>query len=294
MRSSSISLSALCCVALAAGLGTPALAETAVETVVRSGDLTVIVYDDGAPFLSNEDGSYKGLAMEFADAIRQELEAFIGKPISVAPLPVTTVKAATDALLSGDAQLACGSSYSWERSLLVDHTIPFATGGIRVLTLSDVDGTPDSLRGEKIGVVKDSYASIVLQGSVPEASFVMYDNGNEAFSALQSEEIQILGGDSLWLKHYQEVVDSSGQIMPEVPYARSSIGCIIPENNSTLLNYSNIAIAKLMQRYINEDPDAQSQIHQWIGPGSTVDIEPEQIVEYFGKVLSTTAPIAIP
>jgi polar amino acid transport system substrate-binding protein len=261
---------------------------------MRSGNLSVVVLDDGAPFISSVDGSYQGLAMVFADAVRQELEAFIGKPISIVPYPVNSVKAGVEALISGNAEMACGVAYTWERSLLVDYTLPFAVGGVRVLAPSTIDGTPGSLSGQRVGVVRDTHASSVLQAGAPEATFVSYDSGDEAFAALRSGQVQVLGGDSLWLKSNQAENAPSAQIVPELPYGRASIACVIPENNSTLLNYSNIGITKQLQSYINDDPDARNRIDRWIGPGSDVDLAPEVISEFFGKVITTASPISTP
>jgi polar amino acid transport system substrate-binding protein len=84
-------------------------------------------------------------------------------------------------------------------------------------------------------------------------------------------------------------VDPSGNVAPSVPYNRSAVGCVVPENNSGLLNLSNLAIAKLLQAYINDDPSALQRINQWVGPGSSVNLSQDVIKAYFTNVLLTAA-----
>ena len=69
---------------------------------------------------------------------------------------------------------------------------------------------------------------------------------------------------------------------------------MVPENSSGLLNLSNLAIAKLMQAYINDDPNAQSRINQWVGPGTDVNLSQDVIKAYFTNVLLTAALLALP
>ena len=281
-------------VAAASTAATPALAETAVETVVRSGNLGVVVFGDDLPFIRKNGDSYEGLAMDVADAVRQELEAFAGKPISVVPVPVSSVEAAKEALISGDAEMACGVAFTWERSLLVDYTLPFALGGVRLLAPAGIDGTPGSLAGKKVGVVRDSYSAQVLKQGAPDAIYMTYSSPSEALAALRTGAVPILGGDSLWLKANQADNAPSAGLVPLVPYGRAAIGCIIPENNSTLMNYSNIGIGKMLQGYVNDDAIVRERVNRWLGPGSALNLSPDLIEAFYATVLSTAAQIAIP
>jgi len=156
------------------------------------------------------------------------------------------------------------------------------------------DGTPSALVGKTIGAVKHSLAAHAMEKSISGAELALFENPSAALAALQSGEIQFLAGDSLWLLANRSAVDPTGNVTPTVPYNRSAVGCVVPENNSGLLNLSNLAIAKLMQAYINDDPNALSRINQWVGPGSDVNLSQDVIKAYFTNVLLTAALLALP
>lgn len=206
---------------------------------------------------------------------------------------MNSVQDAKEALLSGKADIACGVAYSWERAILVDYTIPFALGGVRVLAPVGNDGTPASLAGKTVGVIKDTVAAQTLETAAPQAKYVSYNSPAAALAAMRSGSVDILGGDSLWLKANKASVAPNAGIVPIVPYGRSGIGCIIPENNSTMLNYSNIAIGKILQGYVNDVAPVQTMINRWIGPGSAVNLNQELIKAYYATVLSTAAQLSL-
>ena len=279
--------------ALAALTAQPVSAETSMESVVRSGKLNAVVIGDELPFASKSDAGFKGLAIDVVAAVKNELQAFAGKAIRLNALQVNSVQDAKDALLSGKADIACGVAYSWERAMLVDYTIPFALGGVRVLAPTGNDGTPASLAGKTVGVIKDTVAAQTLETAAPQANYVSYDSPAAALAAMRSGSVDILGGDSLWLKANKARVAANADIVPIVPYGRSGIACIIPENNSTMLNYSNIAIGKILQGYVNDVAPVQAMVNRWIGPGSAVNLKQDLIKAYYATVLSTAAQLSL-
>ena len=70
---------------------------------------------------------------------------------------------------SGEADIACGVAFSWERQRTLTYSLPFATSGVRVMGPKGNDGTPGSLKGKTIGVVKGSSAAAVLANSHDKA-----------------------------------------------------------------------------------------------------------------------------
>jgi len=210
------------------------------------------------------------------------------------PQPINAVEEGIAAIASGQVDLACGVAFSWGRSMFVDYTVPFALSGTRLLTPAGNDGTPAALSGKTIGVVQNTVAAKAMEKSVPGAKLQSFESPTAALSALKEGKINFLAGDSLWLLANQGAVDPAGKVAPTVPYNRSAVGCIVPENNSALLNLSNLAIARLMQAYINDDPKALTRINQWVGPGSKVNLSQNVIKTYFANVLLTTAILALP
>jgi polar amino acid transport system substrate-binding protein len=272
----------------------PALAESVLDRVSRTGRLNAVVMDGDLPYSVKQGNGYAGLGLEFAQEIQSELSDYAGKPVQLVPQPVGSVEQGIAGIASGSVDLACGVSFSWGRSMFVDYSLPIALSGTRLITPSGNDGTPAALAGQTIGVVTNSVAATTMGKAVPTAQLKSYDSPAAALAALKSGQIQILAGDSLWLLANQASVDPKGQITPVVPYNRAGVGCIVPENNSGLLNLSNLAIARLMQAYINDDPKAQQRINRWVGPGSSVNLSQDVIKAYFTNVLLSAALIDLP
>ncbi len=108
-------------------------------------------------------------------------------------------KSVTDgigAVITGKADIACGVAFTWGRSTQVTYSLPFGIGGTRLLMASDttVDGTPASLEGQTIGVVKDTASAQVLKNVVPGATLKNFTTPKEALDAFYTGDVSILGG----------------------------------------------------------------------------------------------------
>jgi len=279
---------------LSLGLPQAAQAESVVQRVGRTGQLKVLVMNDDLPYMTAQGNGYAGLAMEVVSELQRELSQALNKPVQVTPVPIQSVEQGLNSIASGTADIACGVSYSWGPAMVVDYTLPFALTGVRLLTPPGNDGTPAALAGQSIGVVKNSLAASTLTAAVPKASLVPFENPQAALNALSSGRVKFLAGDTLWLMANRNSTAANDNLAPLVPYSRSSVACIIPENNSGILNLSNLAIARLMQAYINNDPKVLSRINRWIGPGSTVNLNQDAIKSYFTNVLLSAALVPSP
>ncbi len=67
----------------------------------------------------------------------------------------------------------------------------------------------------------------------------------------------------------------------------SGVGCIGPENNSRLLNVVNLAIAGLLQGYLEGRPDAVASVAPWVGPSGVLVVPAERVRAFFESVLLT-------
>ena len=98
-------------------------------------------------------------------------------------------------MITGKADITCGVAFTWGRSTQVTYTLPFGIGGTRLLMASDttVDGTPASLEGQTIGVVKDTASAQVLKNVVPGATLKNFTTPKEALDAFYTCDVSILG-----------------------------------------------------------------------------------------------------
>ena len=153
-------------------------------------------------------------------------------------------------------------AFDWGRAEKVSYTIPFAIGGTRLLTKTTINGTPSSLRGRTVGVVKDSSSAKILEAVVPSASLQAYATPAEAFAAYDSGKISTLAGGTLWLAANSDAKNSD--LVPIRPYGRTGIGCIVKQNNGKLLAAANNAIGQTMQEYVNGNAATRDMVNRWI------------------------------
>jgi polar amino acid transport system substrate-binding protein len=262
------------------------------QNAVKSGQLRAVVIGDELPMVRKTDTGFDGLSFVVLEAIRDQLSAEQGEGQAAVTLTTTNaadVESGLEMIRSGEADIACGVSFSWERQKQFDYTLPFASSGIRLLAPTTIDGTPKSLEGQTIGVVANSVAASVLANNVENASFQSFATPTDALNALKKGDVKLLAGDSLWLRANQNQAAPDDVIVPAVPYARAAIGCIVGESSSSLLDTSNIAIGRLLQAYVDGNPDARKEINAWIGKGSAIGLTDEQISHYYRMVLSTAA-----
>ena len=176
----------------------------------------------------------------------------------------------------------------------MSYSLPFGVGGTRLLTANDtaIDGTPASVEGQTIGVVKGTASAKVLKSVVPEATLKSYDTPIEALNAFYEGEVPILGGGTLWLAANSRIDKTA--LLPFRPYGRSGISCIVKQDNGKLLSSTNIALGQMMQAYMDGDAGTRRMINRWVGPGSDVGLSQETIRSLYGLILSITAELDTP
>ncbi|MFY8147756.1 MAG: extracellular substrate binding-like orphan protein GrrP [Prochlorococcaceae cyanobacterium] len=266
--------------ALLAGLLPPAAVARPAQ-----GELRAVVFDAVLPFLEKQGDSYQGLAVDVLNAVRDEAGAS-----NLRFLPAASIEEGLAAITSGRADIACGVAFSWARTREVLYTLPFAIGGTRLLAPPGIDGTPDSLRGRTVGVVENSVAAQLLASVVPGVRLQPFRTPAEALAALKERRVEILGGSSLWLAANRGGTDKV--LVPTYPYGRTGIGCVVARNNPALLTAGNLAIAQMMQSYVDGDSGSREMVNRWVGPGSPIRLTEEQIADFYQVILESTAEIS--
>jgi polar amino acid transport system substrate-binding protein len=277
---------------LAAGAGlvapSQALAETAIERAARTGELSLGVHADIPPFVSSASGGeLEGYAIDVSGLIAEEVSRYLGRPVKVVAETSRDSASLFRQVHSGEVDLMCGAQFTWEREMFVDFSIPFALSGIRLLRRDGgIDGSPDSLRGRRIGVVAGSLGEATVKAVQPAAVLVPQPSLAEGVSALRAGRLDAVAGDTLLLAAAARGAGlSQASLVPEVPYTRFAVGCAMPENNSTLRNLVNLALARMMQGYIDGSERQRQMVNRWLGPQSGLGLPEEMISLYFRSVL---------
>ena len=257
------------------------------KAVAKSVELKAVIFEEVKPLYTKTDAGFEGFGVDVLEQIRMQS----GRR-RVSYRVASSVKDGINAVITGKADIACGVAFTWGRSTQLSYSLPFGVGGTRLLTASGttIDGTPASLKGQTVGVVRDTASAKVLKSVIPGATFKTFETPAEALSAYNAGEVPILGGGTLWLAANSSPETTA--LLPFRPYGRSGIGCIVNQNNGKLLSQANIAIGQMMEAYMDGDAGTREMVDRWIGPGSSVGLTRAGITSLYGLILSITAEIS--
>ncbi|AFY29902.1 extracellular substrate binding-like orphan protein GrrP [Cyanobium gracile] len=285
-RGRALALGSLACLC---SLGLPArAAEAVLEQAAKTGEVLMVGPADSPPLIRmGPKGEPEGYAIDLARRIDRQLKAELGESVRIRFAPVDNTGVTVEAVASGRAGLACGVPFSWEREKLVDFSLPIGLSGLRLLTRSGgLDGSPASLAGQPIAVVEGSLGAGFLGSLQPSAKAVSFPTLPQAVTALEQKKVAGVLGDAnvlAGLRHERRL--SGVALVPEQPYVSYGVGCIVPENNSRLLNVVNLAIASLFQGYLEGRPDAVASVAPWFGPTGVLAVPSERMRAFFESVL---------
>lgn len=161
---------------------------------------------------------------------------------------------------------------------------------MRLLTTADVDGTPESMKGQEIGVITGTIPASLVESQLPDAKVKNYDSPDAALEALKNGEINTVAGGALWSKANMADIPGS-RMVPDRPYGRAGVGCAVTHGNDDLLATGNLAIGQLLQGYVDGEEESTRIINASIGPDSPVGLEADKIAAYYNSVLGTVAGI---
>jgi polar amino acid transport system substrate-binding protein len=289
-RSRVLALGALACLWSLGSVAPASAADAVLEQAAKSGEVLMVGPADSPPLVQiGPKGEPEGYAIDLARRIDRQLKAELGNNVRIRFVPVDNTAVTVGAVSSGKAGLACGVPFSWESENLVDFSLPIGLSGLRLLTRSgSLDGSPASLAGQPIAVVEGSLGAGLLGTLQPKAKTVTVATLAQAVTALEQKRVTGVLGDANVLAGLRHQRGLSGvALVPEQPYVSYGVGCIVPENNSRLLNVVNLAIAGLLQGYLEGRPEAVASVAPWVGPTGVLVVPAERVRAFFESVLLT-------
>ncbi|PSF37171.1 amino acid ABC transporter substrate-binding protein [Aphanothece hegewaldii CCALA 016] len=270
-------------------------AETVVEKVARTGFLTVGTRFDAIPYsYINDKGELVGYSIDLLERVRENLQTNLGRTVTIQMIEANDPGQRINLLRSGEIDISCDTAFTWERAKIVDFSTSYAISGIRLLTKQGVDlSTPESLIGKRIAVVRNSVAENVLKLVQPKVTITTtYETVEEGIEALKSNRVDAIAGDSVTLAgSILRENPKDYKMVPEEPYARFGVACMVPENNSTFLDLVNYSIVKMMQDYVTEDAPTVAKIDRWFGADGLVPIPPDLLKGFFSFTIIEHAQI---
>ncbi len=242
-------LSLTLAILLLVGAATPALAETVLEKINRTGVLTAGTRTASIPFaFIDEKNQWVGFSIDLLEAIRERLEKKLGKPIKLDKKEVTPATR-IPLVANRTIDIECGSTtYTRGRDETVDFSINFFFTGSQLLVKkgSGIRGLAD-VAGKRVGATQGTTNEKALRAAQPRAEVVTFQDHAAGFLALEQGKIVAYVTDGILLaglaakaknpKDYEVV----GDFFSKDPYS-----CIVPENDSDWRDFVNHTLMELI------------------------------------------------
>jgi polar amino acid transport system substrate-binding protein len=279
------------------GLGwfsSPAIAETVLERVARTGELVAGTRTDAIPFAYQTQTEWSGFSIDLLERIRAQLAQQLNRPVQLKLVAVDSV-ARLPMLNQGGVDIICGTtSLSNSRALDVDFSIGYFLTGTQLL----ID--PSSSLGSEfsIGVVAGTTNQRLIQQQFPIAQIVEFRDRATALAALESNRIDALASDGVLLEGMRRSNDRTKtfEIVPNQPYDRQEYACAVPQNQPQLRQMVDTALLQFMQGVLNQNPADLKLLDTWFGETGVVLIDRQALLNYFKYQVqkasaSTTEPV---
>ncbi len=259
---------------LAAALPGMAAAETVMQKVSRTGVFTAGTSKDARPFAyADSQGKLTGYSVDMLNLIKEQLEKQLGKKIQLKLVGLTPAERIPN-IVNGKVDIVCdASSFTWERDKRVDFSVSYGITGTQLLVKKGSNiGSPESLMGKRIGVLAQTTNELAIKQSQPRAKLVYFKTRQDAYTALQKGKIDAFASDSILLEAWLQTQKNTDAyaIASGRPYSREGIACMVPEDNSKLLDAVNFSLVKYMQGFVKGESRNVAMFDRWFGPKGDV------------------------
>ncbi|MBD2565830.1 MULTISPECIES: amino acid ABC transporter substrate-binding protein [Nostoc] len=251
-----------------------ACAETVMQKVKRTGVLTAGTSRDALPFAYvNSQGKLNGYSVDMLTLIKEQLEKDLGKKIKLQLVGLSPSERIPK-IVNQQVDIVCdASSFTWKRDKKVDFSVSYGVTGTQLLVKEGSNlGSPESLIGKQIGVLAGTTNEQAIAHVQPQAKLVYFKTRAEGYTALQEGTIDAFSSDSILLEGWlqQQKNPDAFKIVPDRPYSREGIACMVPENNSKFLDTVNYSLVKFMQGFVNGNQRYVAIFDRWFGANDTV------------------------
>ena len=245
------------------------LAETVVERVARTGVLTVSTRVNLVPFAYvNDEDKLTGYSIEIIELVREALEEELGKDVKIKVVVDDTLDERIVSVLTREVDIACDTTFTWQRDKFVDFSLAYGISGIKVLVRENSDlSSPDSFEDKRIALIENILRPDAIKVIESEVDIVMVDSIEAGLKAVEDGEVDGFAFDGTILEGMRQTLDEPDdyKVVPEQAYFRHGIACMVPQHDSTFLDLVNLTIGKMMDGYINGDPRYVEIVNRYFG-----------------------------
>ena len=271
------------------------LAETVVERVARTGVLNVSTRVNLVPFAYvNDEDKLTGYSIEIIELIRETLEEELGKDVQIKVIVDDSLDERIISVLNREVDIACDTTFTWQRDKFVDFSLAYGISGIKVLVKKDSDfSSPDSLKNKRIAIIENILSPEAIKVIESQVTIVNVDSIEAGIKAVEDGKVDGFAFDGTILEGMRQTLETPNdyKVVPEQAYFRHGIACMVPEHDSTFLNLVNFTIGKMMDGYINGDPRYVEIVNRYFGEDGIVFIEPQRIKDFFEMIIITREQI---
>ncbi len=244
-----------------------ASAETVMDKIARTGTFTAGTSKDALPFAyRNEEGELVGFSIDMLKIITEQLEQELGQDIEL-ELVALQPKHRISKLVDGKVDIVCdASSFTWKRDRAIDFSFSYSTTGTRLLTKNGINlVNPGSLAGMRIGALAKTTNELAIRRAQPQAKIILVKDRSEGYQALKDGKIDAFADDGILLESWLHNISNPKDFQIVGYYSQEGIACMVPENNSQLLNVVNYSLVDFMQGFLAEKPENVSIFDRWFG-----------------------------
>lgn len=250
-------------------------AQTVLEKIAKTGILTAGTSKDAFPLAyADDNGQLVGYSVDMLQLIKTQIEKELKRPVTLKLVALSPAERIPK-LQSGEVDLVCdSSSFTWERDKLVDFSVSYGLTGTRLLVKRGTAfAGPASLVGKRIGALPKTTNEDAMRRAQPKAQIVLFKDRAEGYKALQNGKIDGLAGDGLLLEGWLQKTSNTNTFQVDgYPYSKEGIACMVPENNSKLLDRTNYALLSFMQSFLKSKPSSVKVFDRWFGPQGAVPL----------------------
>ena len=249
-------------------------AETTMQKVARTGVLTAGTSRDAIPFAyADSQGQLVGYSIDMLVQIKEQLEKQLGKKIQLKLVPLSPDQRIPK-VVKKEVDIVCdASSFTWERDKQVDFSVSYAVTGTQLLVKkASTLGTKESLLGKRIGVLPQTTNEKAIRRVQPSSQLIYFKNRAQAYTALEQGKIDAFAADGIlsegWLQQQKNY--DAYKIVPNRPFSREGIACMVAEDNSKFLDSVNYSLINFMQGFINKKSRNVAIFDRWFGSKGTI------------------------
>lgn len=267
-------------------LSTPALAETVLERIERTGTLTAGTRDDSMPLAYiNENGEWVGYSIDLLELVRSQLEQDLSKEIELNLVEVN-VSDRINKVENQDVDIVCGTTtYTSGRARQVDFSVGFFRTGTQFLVKQ---GEELEMGQFRVGIIAGTTNAEIVQRYLRVAKFVTVPDRTAGLNALNTDRIDALASDGILLEGLRQSAPNPDayNVIPPSPIQPETYACVLPKDNPEFLQTVNQSLLGFMQGVVDNDSQAMAIVNKWFGADGIVPINQEPLLSFFERIVS--------